>query len=271
MRSPERWTNSFVDPFERTAPLPTASAVARLGDLAGEILEQSGQAVCVTDAELDRPGPRISWVNPAYLDIFCCDIDDVIGRSPRFAQGPLTDRVVLDRIREHLVEGTPVRAQVINYRFDRTVFRLRWSIDPIRRAGRVTHFVGLLDDVTTQDRMRRRLTALDTILTAGRPASSLSGRERDRAVARALAESMAPMVAEIGGALVRVGDDEASVAPPSIGVTDDPIVTRLDIGSVGSLTVTTHPDAGALVDHLGMQEMAAQAAWLAGISPPPAT
>ena len=253
---------SFADPIDLPEPTQLVDPDA---DVAIASLAQSREAICLTDAMVDRPGPRILFVNRAYLDLFCCDEEDAIGSTPRIGQGPLTDRRVLDRIREHLVEARPVRAQAINYRLDRTAFRLRWSIDPIRRDGVVVNYLAHLRDVTVEDRMRRRLAALDDLLSAGRAVAEVAGDERDRAVVEALVGSLTPMLAEIGRAEVRIGAASGATPAPWFGDVARPTTTLLPVAGAGSVEVRTHPDADALVDHLAMREVVTHAEWLLGL------
>ncbi len=241
---------SYVDVVEPTHPTTS--------DLSLAVLDQIRQAVCITGSVIDRPGPVIEYVNEAYLDIFLCERSDVIGRSPRFAQGPLTSRSVLDRIRQNLHDGRSLQAQAINYRSDRSTFRLKWSIDPIVADGRIVNFVALLDDVTTEDRMRRRLAAVDTLLGA-----SLDGFARpmsDDDVAEALIRALEPMVSEIGRATVEVDSRERCIGAASDGFDR----STAPIGDVGLVTFEIHPDASALFGRHGTGEVAAAAARMCG-------
>lgn len=216
---------------------------------------------------LDDELLRDSFVNRAYTEIFRCDADQVIGRLPRIGQGPLTNRRVLDRLRAHIEAGESVQA--INYRFDRAAFRLRWSIDPIMRDGVVVGFVAQMRDVTLEDRMRRRLAALDTLMSRGKVASRLGRTERLGPVAQALASALRPLVAEIGSASVRIGDAHEATQIDA-NVLDDcaPDIVETAIGAVGSISVSTHPDAGALVDRLAIDELGEHARWLLELGEP---
>lgn len=106
-------------------------------------------AICITDAELDAPGPRILYVNPAFEQMTGWSRDEVLGRDPRFLQGPLSDRIVLDRLRADLAAGRPFQGETYNYRKDGTPFRMSWRIAAVRdTTGRVTHYVAAQDDVS---------------------------------------------------------------------------------------------------------------------------
>jgi PAS domain S-box-containing protein len=261
--------DSFVRPID-VAPhdsLLLDHGIDRIGITA---LEQSRQAVCITNAQIDLPGPIISFVNRAYTDIFGCAAEEVIGRSPRLGQGTLTNRHVLDRLRDHLEAGESIQAQAINYRFDRTAFRLRWSIDPIRQDGVIVGFFGQMSDVTDDDRMRRRLAALDTLMSRGKVASRLDPADRFAPVAEALASALRPLVAEIGSASVRIGDAHETTQIDA-NVLDDcrPDSDVFAIGSIGSISLHTHPDAAALIDRLAIGELGEHARWLLELGAPP--
>ena len=127
--------DSFVEAvnFISGELLETGVSAERIGLAA---LQRWSQAVCVTDAQINPPGPTISVVNNAYLDIFRCDVDQAVGRSRRVGQGPLTNRHVLDRLRSHIEAGESIQAQAINYRFDR--FDQTEHAPGCRRLGRPT-------------------------------------------------------------------------------------------------------------------------------------
>jgi two-component system, cell cycle sensor histidine kinase and response regulator CckA len=76
------------------------------------------EAVMITSADLDLPGPRILFVNPAFCAMTGYAADEVIGRTPRLFQGPETNRAVLEQLREDLTAGRPFHGEVINYRKD---------------------------------------------------------------------------------------------------------------------------------------------------------
>lgn len=129
------------------------------GDLAGtevtaELLaratEEAQSAVCITDADLDSPGPRIVYVNPAFTRITGYAASEVIGRNPRILQGPRTDRSLLDQVRANLTAGGTFEGETYNYRKDGSPFRMAWRIAPVHDdAGTVTHYVAAQEDVTT--------------------------------------------------------------------------------------------------------------------------
>ncbi|MFW6092643.1 MAG: PAS domain S-box protein [Pseudomonadota bacterium] len=139
------------------------TAVSRLNDI-----------VVITEADpLDSPGPRIVYVNEAFEKHTGYRRDEVIGRNPRFLQGPETRRSELDRIRRALDTGQPVRSELVNYTRSGGELRLELDIVPIvGDAGVITHFVAVQRDVTEQRELEaqlRQAQRLDAIgqLTGG--------------------------------------------------------------------------------------------------------
>ncbi|NIQ30972.1 MAG: PAS domain S-box protein, partial [Acidobacteria bacterium] len=77
-------------------PSTKPPAPTDLGEVPVEVVrravETHGDGICITDAELSEPGPRIVYVNQAFTVITGYQHEDIIGRTPRILQGPLTDR-----------------------------------------------------------------------------------------------------------------------------------------------------------------------------------
>ncbi len=124
------------------------SAVARLNDI-----------VLITEAEpFDEPGPRIVFVNEAFVQRTGYTREEVIGRSPRILQGPRTQRDELDRIRRALADWKPVRAELINYTKSGEEFWMELDIVPLADSkGGYTHWVAVARDVTERKRTAEQL------------------------------------------------------------------------------------------------------------------
>ncbi|MFC5500324.1 PAS domain S-box protein [Caenimonas terrae] len=135
--------------------------------LLGSAVEQAGESVMITEADLDAPGPRIVFVNPAFTRMTSYTSDEVIGLTPRVLQGPLTDRGVLARLREQLGRGELFDGEAINYRKDGSAFAMEWQIAPLRGpAGNVTHYLAIQRDVTERNRAQAELAATHRQLVA---------------------------------------------------------------------------------------------------------
>lgn len=112
-------------------------------------VEQSFNAVLITDAELDLPGPRIVYVNHAMAQMTGYACEELLGRTPRLLQGKKTDRTMLRCLRQALEAGEHFEAVTTNYRKDGHAYPVEWSISPVHNAaGDVTHFISIQRDLT---------------------------------------------------------------------------------------------------------------------------
>ncbi|MDP1827568.1 MAG: PAS domain S-box protein [Polaromonas sp.] len=124
------------------------AAVSRLNDI-----------VLITEAEpVEEPGPRIVFVNDAFERRTGYSREEVLGKSPRFLQGPKTQPDELDRIGAALRKWQPVRGELINYTKSGQEFWLELDIVPIADAsGWFTHWVAVERDITQRKHAEQAL------------------------------------------------------------------------------------------------------------------
>ena len=119
---------------------------------------QAKESVVITDAQLDLPGPKIVFVNPAFTQMTGYRAEEVIGKTPRILQGPRTDKNVLTRLRKNLERGEVFDGEAIQYRKDRTEYIQEWQIAPLRDdTGKTTHYVGIQRDISAQRQLETQL------------------------------------------------------------------------------------------------------------------
>ena len=124
-------------------------------------MEATNEAILITNAELDEPGPRIEYANPAFTRLTGYAVEEVVGRSPRLLQGPKTERHALDRIRAALVAGEAYQGEAINYRKDGSSYFVEWLITPIRGSdGGISHWVSAQRDITERHDAEARQTLM---------------------------------------------------------------------------------------------------------------
>ena len=113
---------------------------------------QMNDVVVITDAEdLDGSGPHIIFVNEAFVRNTGYSREEVIGRSPRFLQGPNTQRAELDRIRHAIHRSEPVRVELTNYSKDQREWWIDLDIVPVKdKDGKCTNFVSVQRDISQQ-------------------------------------------------------------------------------------------------------------------------
>jgi PAS domain S-box-containing protein len=109
------------------------------------ILRHVRDAVIVTTAEpVDPPGPVIVYANDAALRQTGYRAAELLGRSPRIFQGPLTDRDALLCFHQAMRHWQPTRQKLLNYRKNGSTFWVEIDIAPLAdRDGWYTFWVSV--------------------------------------------------------------------------------------------------------------------------------
>ncbi len=125
-------------------------------------IDRLNDAIVITEAEpTNEPGPRIVWANQVFYERNGYTHEEVLGRSPRFLQGPQTDRATLDQVRSAIERWQSVRAETLNYRKDGTTYWNEFEIVPIaNKAGWYTHWVSVQRDITERKALEERVQQL---------------------------------------------------------------------------------------------------------------
>jgi diguanylate cyclase (GGDEF)-like protein/PAS domain S-box-containing protein len=119
-------------------------------------VESTRTGVLITDPH--QPDNPIVYANPAFERITGYSAEEVLGRNCRFLQRDDGDQPALEEVRAAIREGRDCRVVVRNYRRDGALFWQELSISPVRDdQGRITHFVGIQDDVTERKLAEERL------------------------------------------------------------------------------------------------------------------
>jgi PAS domain S-box-containing protein len=125
------------------------------------VLENLRRGILVTDANLDPPhGPRILYVNRAWLKMTGYDREDLRGKTPRLLQGKHTDRALLRELRVRLQNREVFHGQTWNYRKNGEPFLMNWYCYPIySERGKPAYYVAEQEDITEIEslHMRERL------------------------------------------------------------------------------------------------------------------
>jgi diguanylate cyclase (GGDEF)-like protein/PAS domain S-box-containing protein len=139
----------FRDVTERVA----AEQRLRLHERA---IEASVNAIVITTGR--RQQYAIAHVNPAFERVTGYSAAEVLGRNCRFLQGEDTSQPEIAALRALLREKKEGRVTLRNYRKDGTLFYNELHIAPVRSSkGHVTHYVGVLNDITETRRYQEEL------------------------------------------------------------------------------------------------------------------
>ncbi|WP_134767779.1 SpoIIE family protein phosphatase [Nocardioides sp. 1609] len=159
-------------PIGRRADVPQAASL----DLHSRAVVATGLSFTLVDAT--DPDLPLVWVNPAFTATTGYTLEESVGRNCRFLQGTGTDPAHVDRIRQAVRAGEDVTCTVLNYRKDATAYWNQVHISPVHGPdGALTHFVGILSDVTGRIEADR---ARDAALLAERRARAASEAAEER-------------------------------------------------------------------------------------------
>lgn len=147
-------------------------------DLSARLLLQStalaaaGNGVMITD----RSG-AILWVNPAFTALTGYTPEEVLGANPRILKSGRQDAAFYQEFWRTILAGRIWRGEFVNRRKDGNIYINEETITPVRLdGGEITHFVGVMQDVTArkqadaeirslteqlEDRVRRRTAELE--------------------------------------------------------------------------------------------------------------
>ncbi|MGZ8202904.1 MAG: diguanylate cyclase domain-containing protein, partial [Burkholderiales bacterium] len=119
-------------------------------------IEASVNAIVITTGR--RQHYSIVHVNPAFERITGYSPEEVLGQNCRFLQGKDTEQPELTVLRALLQAQKEGRVTLRNYRKDGTLFYNELHVAPVRSAkGQVTHYVGVLNDITETRRYQEEL------------------------------------------------------------------------------------------------------------------
>lgn len=120
------------------------------------VLENLRRGIMVTDVNLDPPhGPRIIYVNRAWLKMTGYGREELEGKTPRLLQGKLTDRAVVGLLREKLLNRELFHGQTWNYRKSGEPFLMNWYCYAIYgERGKPIYYVAEQEDVTEIEKLR---------------------------------------------------------------------------------------------------------------------
>ena len=165
--SPVRWPRLIRRSSEELFPAMASPLV----------LDNMREGVLIAD--MRRRGLPIVHVNPEFERITGYAAKEVIGKNCRYLQGHDRLQPEIAEIRSALSQGRACSVTLRNYRRDGSMFRNALRLIPFRdRAGQLTHFIGLVRDVTHEAGVDRltglldRYGLLDWIATSKAYASS---------------------------------------------------------------------------------------------------
>lgn len=189
-------------------------SLSALQHIQSEAIDHAREGITITDAL--RPDNPLIFVNPGFEAMTGYSAADVLGKNCRFLQGAADNQEGVRRIAAAIRAGESTQQEILNYRKDGSPFWNRLSITPILDAsGRVTHFIGIQDDVTAhrekaalEAEIVRKALIAETTLDASERQRKETGRELHDNVSQLLALAMLQLNTAAGdeaGRLEKIG------------------------------------------------------------------
>ncbi|MBN2825769.1 MAG: PAS domain S-box protein [Campylobacterales bacterium] len=130
-------------------------------DMLKILFEHSYNSIAITDANLELPGPKFVYVNPAFTKKTGYTLEEIEDKTPRILQGEETDRELLDKLKSKCQKGEFFQGSTVNYKKDGTKYHVEWNISPIRDTdGKITHFISMQKDITKEVEYKKLLEDL---------------------------------------------------------------------------------------------------------------
>ena len=125
-------------------------------ELLAKVVDQSVDGIIIADT--GKPDIPIIYANRGFENLTGYRAQEVLGKNCRFLQGKETDQPALEVIREAIKKGENCIVILRNFRKDGSLFWNEFSLSPVKDdAGKVTHFIGVLKDVTARADMLKHL------------------------------------------------------------------------------------------------------------------
>jgi len=131
-----------------------ADAASRHAEKLALVASRTDNAVIITDIQ-----GLIDWVNDGFTRISGYALDEVIGKKPgSFLQGPDTDPLTVEFMRQQLARGEGFKTEIMNYAKDGRKYWLGIEVQPIYdSAGELRNFMAIESDITARKQVEQEL------------------------------------------------------------------------------------------------------------------
>ena len=116
--------------------------------LLGTAIHVAGLGIAILTPAVEADGPRISFVNDGFCEIYGRQREEIIGQTASAFSVIERQQTVFDELLMHLFNGSSFEAETTARRKDGTEFELEVQIVPVLEGGLLTHWVAFVRDVT---------------------------------------------------------------------------------------------------------------------------
>ncbi|WP_165700532.1 PAS domain-containing sensor histidine kinase [Alienimonas californiensis] len=208
-------------------------------------VQQTDVPTLIVDNELDPPGPKIVYANPAAIELVGFPAEELNGALLTTLDGPRTDRDFPARMRQALKQDGRFHGESLVYDADGTPLSVEWDVSAVRDSeGTPTHYAVTLRDL----RGRRELES-----------QVLSAQTREQArIARDLHDGVAQQLAGLNmlcGTLKAQAAAGEDVTEAVDGIVEVVRSAARDLRGVAHGLMPLDPDRGGLAE--GLKRLAA--------------
>ncbi len=128
-----------------------------------QAIEQSPSSVVITDKD-----GRIEYVNPKFTETSGYTYAEVAGKNPRFIKSGQVPPHVYQKLWHTIASGQVWRGEFLNRKKNGDLYWETVAIAPIRDpSNRITHYVGMKEDVTERKRTEEQLRVAQRLEVIG--------------------------------------------------------------------------------------------------------
>ncbi|PDQ17738.1 histidine kinase [Mesorhizobium sanjuanii] len=128
------------------------------GDPFAAAIRATRMSMIITDPR--RPDNPIVFANDAFLRLTGYERQEVLGKNCRFLQGPQTDRMAVEQVREAIASRSDISIDLLNYRKDGSTFWNALYISPVSNdKGELQFFFASQLDVSDRKLSEHRMSA----------------------------------------------------------------------------------------------------------------
>ncbi|MEW6401886.1 MAG: PAS domain S-box protein [Chloroflexota bacterium] len=130
-------------------------------------LEAAANAIVITNVD-----GIIQWVNPAYTQLTGYSLEEATGQNPRILWSGVQDQAFYQDLWDTILAGRVWQGELTNKHKDGALYNEEQIITPLSDAsGRITHFIGVKQDITRRKRneanIARRVVELEALHQSG--------------------------------------------------------------------------------------------------------
>lgn len=157
-----------------------ANDILTLNDYELAIFDHSYNSVVITTPFLGGEHPKILYVNDAFTQMSGYEKDEIIGKTPRILQGEKTDREVLDRLKECLINEEYFEGKAINYTKEGREYWVEWNISPVYdKEKNLIAFLSLQKDISVPQKLLNHIKLFQKAIDQNHDAIALFNPKGD--------------------------------------------------------------------------------------------